>query len=139
MGYQKLKQEQMLLLRRIETLKEKEIPVIAGKVKASSREFPYTERRVSVQMEDPVISERVRRLLFLYKERQKKLGEQMLEIEEFINEIADPQIRQIFEMRFMEGQKQEEIAQRLHLERSSVSKKITAYLQLSHKSQKNVI
>ena len=40
--------------RKIEQLKKKDIPVVAGKVTGSSREFPYTERRFGVQMEEPV-------------------------------------------------------------------------------------
>ena len=41
MGYQKLKREQALLLRRMKVLREKEVPVVMGKVKASSCDFPY--------------------------------------------------------------------------------------------------
>lgn len=56
----------------------------------------------------------------------------MLQIEEFINGIDDTEIRQIFELRFIEGQKQEQIAKVMHLERSSVSRKISAYMACSH-------
>ncbi len=128
MEYRKLKHEQALLIRRIEALEGKEIPVVAGKVKASSREFPYTEHRVSVQMSEPVATERVRRMLRIYKGRQEKIGQQMLEIEVFIDGIADTQIRQIFEMRFVEGMKLREIAEKVNLELSTVSVKITRFL-----------
>ena len=74
MGYQKLKREQGLLLRRIMALQEKEIPVVAGKVKASSRDFPYTEHRVSVQMYDPVEADRIGRMLRIYRGRQERVG-----------------------------------------------------------------
>ena len=128
MEYRKLKHEQALLIRRIEALEGKEIPVVAGKVKASSREFPYTEHRVSVQMSEPVAAERVRRMLRIYEGRQEKIGQQMLEIEVFIDGIADTQIRQIFEMRFVEGMKLREIAEKVNLELSTVSVKITRFL-----------
>ena len=128
MEYRKLKHEQALLIRRIEALKGKEIPVVAGKVKASSQEFPYTEHRVSVQMSEPVAAERVRRMLRIYKGRQEKIGQQMLEIEVFIDGIADAQIRQIFEMRFVEGMKLRETAEKVNLELSTVSVKITRFL-----------
>ncbi len=139
MEYQKLKREQALLLRRIKALQAKDVPIVTGKVKASSREFPYTEHRVSVQMHEPVESDRIKRMMQIYKERQKKVEQQMLEIETFIDGIDDTEIRQIFELRFIEGQKQEQIAKVMHLERSSVSRKISAYFQLSHNSQKSML
>ncbi len=132
MGYQKLKREQVHLLRRIEALQKKEVPVVMGKVKASSRDFPYLEHRISVQMDEPVESDRIKRMFRIYRERQEKIGQQMLQIEEFINGIDDTEIRQIFELRFIEGQKQEQIAKVMHLERSSVSRKISAYMACSH-------
>ena len=132
MGYQKLKREQVHLLRRIDALQKKEVPVVMGKVKASSRDFPYLEHRISVQMDEPVESDRIKRMFRIYRERQEKIGQQMLQIEEFINGIDDTEIRQIFELRFIEGQKQEQIAKVMHLERSSVSRKISAYMACSH-------
>lgn len=139
MDYQKLKREQELLLRRIEALQKKEVRVVTGKVKASSRDFPYTEHRVSVQMDEPVESDRIKRMLRIYRERQEKIGQQMLQIEEFINGIDDPEIRQIFEMRFIEGRKLREIAEVVHLERSVIGKKITHFLQFAHNAQKSML
>jgi len=136
MEYQKLKREQFLLLRRIEALQEKDVPIVAGKVKASSKEFPYTEHRISVQMHEPVEIARINRMMQIYKERQKKVEQQMLEIETFIDGIEDAEIRQIFEMRFIEGRTLQEIAEVVHLERSGIGKKINNFLQLSHNSQK---
>lgn len=139
MEYQKLKREQALLLRRITALQAKDVPIVTGKVKASSRDFPYTEHRVSVQMHEPVEADRIIRMKQIYEARQKKVEQQMLEIETFIDGIDDTEIRQIFELRFIEGQKQEQIAKVMHLERSSVSRKISAYFQLSHNSQKSML
>lgn len=103
MEYQKLKREQELLARRMEALAARELPVVAGKVKASSREFPYTEHRVSVQMDEPEAAERIWRMQKIYRERQERVGQQMLEIEEFIDGIEDAETRQIFEMRLEEA------------------------------------
>lgn len=136
MGYQKLKREQGLLLRRIMALQEKEIPVVAGKVKASSRDFPYTEHRVSVQMYDPVEADRIGRMLRIYRGRQERVGRQMLEVEGFINGIGDPEVRQIFEMRFIEGRKLREIAGEVNLELSTISVKISRFLKCQT-NQKN--
>ncbi len=136
MEYQKLKREQELLARRMDALAAKELPVVAGKVKASSREFPYTEHRVSVQMDEPEAAERIWRMQKIYRERQERVGQQMLEIEEFIDGIEDAETRQIFEMRFMEGRKLREIAESTSLELSTVSVKITRFLKCQT-NQKN--
>lgn len=139
MEYQKLKREQELLARRMEALAARELPVVAGKVKASSREFPYTEHRVSVQMDEPEAAERILRMQKIYWERQERVGQQMLEIEEFIDGIEDAETRQIFEMRFMEGRKLREIAQKMNRDRSGIGKKVNSFLQLSHNSPKSVL
>ncbi len=139
MEYQKLKREQELLARRMEVLAARELPVVAGKVKASSREFPYTEHRVSVQMDEPEAAERILRMQKIYRERQERVGQQMLEIEEFIDSIEDAETRQIFEMRFMEGRKLREIAESTSLELSTVSVKITRFFKMSNKSKKFVL
>ena len=139
MEYQKLKREQELLARRMDALAAKELPVVAGKVKASSREFPYTEHRVSVQMDEPEAAERIWRMQKIYRERQERVGQQMLEIEEFIDGIEDAETRQIFEMRFMEGRKLREIAQKMNRDRSGIGKKVNSFLQLSHNSPKSVL
>ena len=138
-GDQTLQREQVHLLRRIEALQKKEVPVVMGKVKASSRDFPYLEHRISVQMDEPVESDRIKRMFRIYRERQEKIGQQMLQIEEFINGISDPEIRQIFEMRFIEGRKLREIAEVVHLERSVIGKKITHFLQFAHNAQKSML
>jgi len=139
MGYQKLKREQELLLQRIEALQKKEGPVVTGKVKVSSRDFPYLEHRISVQMDEPVESDRIKRMFRIYRERQEKIGQQMLQIEEFINGISDPEIRQIFEMRFIEGRKLREIASAVNRDLSGIGKKVNNFLQLSKNSKKSVI
>lgn len=139
MGYQKLKREQELLLRRIETLQKKEVPVVVGKVKASSCDFPYTEHRVSVQMYEPVVADQIKRTIQIYKERQKKVEQQMLEIETFIDGIDDTEIRQIFELRFIEGRKLWEIAEKMNQDRSGIGKKINNFFQLSHNSPKSML
>ena len=139
MEYQKLKREQGMLARQIDALEERNAPVVVGKVKASSREFPYTEQWVSVQMNEPVAAARMKRMRQIYKERQERVEQQLLRIEEFIDGIRDAETRQIFELRFIEGRKQKQIAEIMNLERSSISKKITNYLQVSPNSQKSVL
>lgn len=69
--------------------------------------------------------------------RKEFLETECAEIEDFVDEIKDSLIKRIFRMYYIDGRKavtQSEVAKRFHLERSSVSKKIDAYLKVSHNS-----
>jgi len=90
-------------------------------------------------MHEPKACDELKKVIALLKDRQRRCEEKMLEVERYIDKIEDAELRQIFEMRYMEGKKLEEIAETLNQERSGVGKKITAHLQLSHNSQKSVL
>lgn len=69
--------------------------------------------------------------------RMKKLEGECKEIEDFVESIKDSVTRRIFRIYFIDGRKrvtQWEVAKRVHIDRSSVSKKIDAYLKVSHNS-----
>lgn len=128
-NYIALKREVELLENRINKLCEKSenIPVVAEKLKASSPVFPYTEHRVSVQMSLPEAADRVGKLMRLYEQRKMEAEEEMLRIEQYISSIPDSEIRQIFQMRFIDGLKLREIAEQLAMDRSGIGKKIRSY------------
>lgn len=72
--------------------------------------------------------------------RKAYLEKECAEIERFIENIEKSTIRRIFQMYFTEGprkQSQESIARKVHVDRSSISKKINAYLKVSQNSQKS--
>ncbi len=132
--YLSLKKEIKKLERDISRLKEKMVPIVSGKVRGSSREFPYIEQSFKVEMEDPVEADRLRKLEMVKRRRLELAQSQRLAIEEFVAGIDRSDIRMIFEMIFIEGKKQNEVAKILNMDRSSISKKINRYLQLSHNS-----
>ena len=69
--------------------------------------------------------------------RKEFLEGECAEIEDFVDGIKDSLSKRIFRMYLIDGRKtmtQSEVAKQLHLERSSVSKKIDAYLKVSHNS-----
>lgn len=69
--------------------------------------------------------------------RMRKLEVECKEIEDFVESIKDSVTRRIFRIYFIDGRKtvtQREVAKRVHIDRSSVSKKIDAYLKVSHNS-----
>ena len=120
----------------IQELCEREPTVVMGKVTGSSADFPYTEVRTSVQMYDPYEEENVRRQIRRKEADRLLILKEQKEVEDYINGIDDPEIKEIFELSFLEGKKQDEVAEIVNIDRSYVSKKISDYLKLSHFSQK---
>ena len=69
--------------------------------------------------------------------RKEKLEQECEEAEKFVGSIEKSLERRIFRMYFIDGAEQptqKEVAKAVHMERSSISKKIDDYLQLSHNS-----
>lgn len=134
--YRALLKEQILNDKAIDKLYDRaaEVPTVMGKVVGSSHDFPFTEVRTSVQMDEPKEADEIARRLRIRKERQEQIRAAVLEIEQFIAGISDSVDRQIFELTFVEGKTQQEVGETVGLERSSISKRIEG--QLSHNSQK---
>lgn len=126
--YCKLKKEIAYLQRRLDKLYDKEVPEISGKVQASAPEYPCIRRSVSVQMYEPKANDAKNEVIALLENRQRRCEEKMLEVERYIDKIKDAELRQIFEMRYMEGKKLQEIAEMLNRDLSGIGKKITNYL-----------
>ena len=69
--------------------------------------------------------------------RKEQLEQECEEAEKFVGGIEKSLERRIFQMYFIDGSEQptqKEVAKAVHMERSSISKKIDDYLQLSHNS-----
>ncbi len=139
--YKPLKRELLMIDKQISKMEERreELPVVMGKVQSSDHEFPYTERRVSVQMYEPKEAYKIDREIVRKRARKRQIEEEMNGIESFISAMPEGEDRQVFELYYLEGMKQREVADIVGLERSSISKKISDYLQLSHNSQKNML
>lgn len=137
--YKALKKEIEELNKKILREQEKEIDTVKGRVKASMKDFPYIETHISVEMSEPERMQASIKLINEYRKRKERVEKETLEIERFISSVPDAETRLIFQYSFIDGMKQKEIAEKLHMERSSISKKITEILQLSQKSQKSVL
>lgn len=69
--------------------------------------------------------------------RKKRLEKECKEIEDFVSGITDSTTRRIFRIYYIDGRKnvtQRDVAKKIHLDRSSISKKVDAYLKVSHNS-----
>ena len=113
-----------------------DIPVVSGKVSKSSDDFPYIEQHVTVEMEEPKQATEIKKQIRCKEIRLEQAERDKTEIEMFIASIPDSLDRQIFELTFIDGKRQQSVGKIVGLERSGISKKINKYLQLSHNSQK---
>ena len=128
--YLPLKKEQEKLEKKINSLYDRmeNVPEVIGKVKSSMKEFPYIETHMTVRMDEPKQAEIIQRLIQINEARKQQVDEMLIEIEEFIQGIPDSTARQIFEMVFLEGKRQQEVADTLGYSKGRVSQIISKYL-----------
>lgn len=112
----------------IQELCERESTVVMGKVTGSSADFPYTEVRTSVQMYDPYENENVRQQIRRKEADRLRILKEQEEVEDYINGIDDPEIKEIFKLAFVEGKKQQEVADIIGYSRGRISQIISEYL-----------
>ena len=115
----------------ISDLEEKDIETVAGKVKGSMREHPYTERRFSVQMELPEEAERICKHIAKKEQEMEELEARMQEIEQFIDGIEDVNMKSIFEYRYLEGMSTEEVAKKYGYTKGRISQIVSKYFKES--------
>lgn len=137
--YIKLKKEIGVLEGRISKLQAREVPEVAGKVQSTSKDFPWIPVRVSVQMYSPKINDEINKNIKLLEQRLERSWQQCREIEAYIDRIQDSELRMIFQMRYIEGMKLREIADKVNLDLSVVGKKITGYLQFAKNAKNEVV
>lgn len=70
-----------------------------------------------------------------YEDHVARLQAEQDNIEEWVFAIKDSRTRRIFQLYFLDGLTQEKVGRKMNMDRSGVSKKIDAYLKVSHKSQ----
>lgn len=115
-------------------LQEKEIPIVSGKVKGSSPNFPYIETHMCVEMEEPKendkLIKRIRALRKCVEEDSRKIEE----IDKLYISITDNELKTIFDMRVYEGMKWIDIAAELGEDkaRTTYSRKFKNYLENAH-------
>ena len=130
--YQKIGLRISALQDRIQKLEEMEAQYEYGAVKGSNPDFPYQPMNFHVSGYNIRADEKKRLKiaalkLQLGKEIEKE-ERKRLEVEEFINGIEDRTDNLIFTYYYLDKMSQEEIAQKLGMERSNVSRRISRYL-----------
>lgn len=95
--------------KKIEDEKMREIPVVKGKVRGSSHEFPYIEQSYTVEMDEPVEADQQSKRIKRWNQEIAQAEQENAGIEQFINGIADPKAREIFQYRYLDGMKAKEV------------------------------
>lgn len=116
------------LQNKIEEAKQEEIETVAGKVKGSSKDFPYTAKSFHVEMEEPkrkkIMDARIKR----WEKEVEQLEMKAKNIEDFVDGIDEYITRTIFRLYFLEGMKQADVAKKLNIDQSRISRRIKDYL-----------
>ncbi|MDD3186820.1 MAG: sigma factor-like helix-turn-helix DNA-binding protein [Anaerostipes sp.] len=128
--YRSLKKESKDLDKKLNKLYDRQeaIPEVMGKVTGSSPEFPYIETHPTIIIAEPKKNDAVKRLIRAKKNRKKMVDETAVEIETFITNIEDSKVRRVFELRFIDGLKQKEVAEEVGYSRSRISQIVSDYL-----------
>ena len=128
--YRSLQKEIPLIKKKLDSLYEKQenIPTVKGKVKASSKFFPYIETHVSVIMSEPKEADKVSKQIRINEDRLKKAEADKLEIESFIAGIQDSTDRLIFELVYQQGKTLEEVGGMIGYTKGRISQKISKIL-----------
>lgn len=113
---------------KIQDLCSTEAEEVMGKVRGSSKDFPYTEIRTSVLMADPYEQEKIDKQIRKAEAERMLLKAEVDEVDEYIEAIVDPEIKEIFELAFVEGKKQQEVADIVGYSRGRISQIISGYL-----------
>lgn len=125
-----LKKELELIDRKLDRLYERQenVPVVMGKVTGSSKDFPHTEIRTSVLMDEPKEADEIEKQIRIREKRREQVESLITEIEQFIAEIPDSRDRQIFELRYIEELTMKKVGERVGYSKGRVSQIISGYL-----------
>ena len=96
----KIKKEISMLYEKLD-----KVPVIAGKVTKSGKDFPYIKGTVTVLMEEPKAATEIKKQIRLKELRLEKAEKDKTAIEEFIAGIEDSTDRMIFELLYLNDRK----------------------------------
>ena len=121
-AYRSMLDEEAELRERLEVLKEDEGLFVADTV-LDYKTGHGIPRHIAGISQERYWSRRQR-----YESRISELMNECMEIEDWVDRIADNRTRSIFMMVYLDGLSQAEVGKRLHLDRSRISRRIKEYL-----------
>ena len=122
--YKPNKKELVLINRQLDRLNDRleEVPMIQGKVSGSSKDYPYIESRVTVQMAEPKAASAIKDRIRKKKKRKAWLEVQISEVEEFISAMPEGIEKQVFEMVYLDDMSQGDAAEMIGYTQSMISR-----------------
>jgi hypothetical protein len=122
--------------KRLEEWRTKDIPVVSGNVKGSSKNFPYIQTHYHIEMYEPYEAEKKNSRIHELERCIQADRNKIKCIVDFIDSIDDPELQSIFEMRVYDKMGWIEIATELDedKDRTTYSKKFKIYIENSHNS-----
>lgn len=128
--YKPNKKELVLINRQLDRLNDRleEVPVIQGKVSGSSKDYPYIESHVTVQMAEPKAASAIKDRIREKKKRKAWLEAEISEVEEFISAMPNGIEKQVFEMVYLDDMSQGDAAEMIGYTQARVSQIINSVL-----------
>lgn len=128
--YRSNREEMTELKQKLRNLDKDESIIESDVIMDYSSGFPVPQKIVGIN------EKRLYKIQEMYRRRIEKLEASCEEVEDYVESIEDSITRRIFRMKYMDGESQEKIGMLVHLEQSSISKKISRYLKC-HTIHKN--
>lgn len=119
-SYRSMKEEIVELTFKLEHMRDDASMIGDSIVHGYINGYPVSHTIAEVNQEK---AERIERQ---YKCRIDRLEKECNDIEDYIEDIRDSMTRRIFRMYFIEGRKQKEIGWMVHMDRSTVSKRLNS-------------
>ena len=101
------------------------VPVVSGKVTKSSDDFPYIEEHVQVRVEEPKAATALKMRIYEKEKRKDQLIRENEKVEKYIAAMPDGTTKDIFEMVYLDGMTQNEVAEYLGYKKGRISQIIT--------------
>lgn len=101
------------------------VPVVSGKVTKSSDDFPYIEEHVQVRVEEPKAATALKMRIYEKEKRKDQLIRENEKVEKYIAAMPDGTAKDIFEMVYLDGMTQNEVAEYLGYTKGRISQIIT--------------
>lgn len=111
--YLALKKETALLEREIDLLRERSAEVVTDVVSGSSSSYPYTRRTFSISGLCVKDLERLEGRMQRLRDRKQRISNEADEIDHFIDQVTDSQMRQILYLKYLRGFSWRQVARQL--------------------------
>ena len=121
--YKKNKRELAMIKTQLEKLHDRleDVPVVRGKVSGSSKDFPYIESHMTVQMAEPKAASGIKDRIREREARQKVLRNEIEEVEDFIAGFPEGIEKSVLELVYLEDMSQADVADQVGYTQARVS------------------